>query len=199
MRLYHYTSHCHIEEIKYTGLAIGDVPVSKTRSRQAVWLTTDPTPERGHGLQTNLRTVNKRAIRIELEIPESDTKLTRWVTWARGKVSEGIKKHLNKSGGYAQASWWLYWGVLPAKDFVSVDVLEKPSQEELDMVARVISGELSRVRLPICCFRELRDTGTTRIPSQFNERDYVLTLTMPTEHVYRLSDGSMVLTDPISE
>jgi hypothetical protein len=156
MILYHYTSHFTLPEIIATGLSRGDVALTANRSRNAVWLTTDATPERGHGLDCAL---NKRAIRITVEIAETDPKLTRWVTWARGKVADKTKRTLNKTGGNAQASWWLYWGVIPYDDLVAVDLREELSSEERMIIEGLTNGTLIRVCMPAHCYKELQKPG----------------------------------------
>ena len=49
MLLYHFTAPEYIEQIKAEGLTRGDVPTSSTEGINAVWLTSDRSPD-GHGL-----------------------------------------------------------------------------------------------------------------------------------------------------
>lgn len=87
MRLYHYTSLGHLPLILASALSRGDVPVGARGegAETGVWFTTDPEPG-GHGLAggemvtvhlpgeapRQVRTVDKRAVRITVVIPSSD-------------------------------------------------------------------------------------------------------------------------------
>jgi hypothetical protein len=66
-----------------------------------------------------MRTLDKRAVRIEIAVPSSDRKLIRWMPWARRHVGEDIMARLIDTGGGPSVAltWWIYLGVLKPKAF----------------------------------------------------------------------------------
>lgn len=134
MRLYHYTAHEHWPAIAREGLSRGDVPVSPDATVNAVWLTTSANPA-AHGLSGGellpyqptlaalgiprppsgfVRTYNKRAVRLEVDIPADDTRLVRWSQWAEGRVAPQWRRTLEETGGgrALARTWYLYHGVI---------------------------------------------------------------------------------------
>ena len=108
MRLYHYTATEHLPYILWEGLRKGEVPITFRRVRNAVWFTSDTDPS-GHGLSDNhiltsaekaimgvpahihARFPDKRAVRITVDIDDSDPKLSKWTPWAMRETAS-LKK-----------------------------------------------------------------------------------------------------------
>lgn len=126
--LYHYTARENLPGIAAVGLYRGDVPISPTHGICAVWLTSDPDP-RGHGLsearaltRSELRTLglrrptrmlDKRAIRLAVEVPDGDERLVSWEVWARENgVTPSWYEVLDRTGGGKASTWFLYHGVV---------------------------------------------------------------------------------------
>lgn len=133
MNLYHFTSREHLPSILREGLSRGDVPLTPTTGLNAVWLTSDASPD-GHGLSSGeviaadvaaragvstggkgFRTHDKRAVRLLVNIPRGDRRLVRWRPWARKNIELNWLAALeNAGGGSAKArTWFLFWGVIP--------------------------------------------------------------------------------------
>lgn len=153
MLLYHFTAHSRLASINDSGVSQGDVPVNGASSAgiNAVWLTTDPSPE-GNGLgearemtdaeryqifhwkgampDAGTRWENKRAVRITVKLPSSDPRLKDWLPWARKRLNPAWLAGLAASGGGTRKAraWKLYFGTIPPSAFVAVDVLE-PANE----------------------------------------------------------------------
>ena len=87
MRLYHFTSTFHWPVVQQQGLSRGDVPTSPGGGCNAVWLTTDPNPVSQNWA---LAGVDKRAVRITIDISESDPKLKSWREYATKKKSKKV-------------------------------------------------------------------------------------------------------------
>lgn len=120
MRLYHYTSAAYLNSIMQDGLWKGEVPLTPTDLRNAVWFTKDDSAAQ-HGLMPR-----KREVRIAVDIPTTDPKLFRWSRWANKNVTNKawLKTLTQTGGGKAKAdTWWLYFGTIMPDQFVSVDLL----------------------------------------------------------------------------
>ena len=72
LTMYHFTNHFHMPSIENSGLNRGDVATSPFGGYNAVWLTTDPNPE-AQGWSNG--GINKTAIRITVDIPDTDAHL----------------------------------------------------------------------------------------------------------------------------
>ncbi len=147
MIFYHYTSHEALESIMEQGLNRGEAPLSDRRVVNAVNLTTDPDPT-GHGLDNaghvvteaeaaTLATagilvpagtvfIEKRAIRIKVKLGSGDTKLKQWRPWSRKHCEPGYADKLERAAGAGRKprTWWLYFGTIPATEFLAVDILK---------------------------------------------------------------------------
>ena len=147
MILYHYTAKSRLESILREGLSRGEAPISATRFKNAVNMTTDSRPD-GHGLDAAGKIVseqesafyaakfgwdvpagtkleNKKAVRLKVKLPSSDRSLKPWLPWARKHAEPDFLDCLMRSsGGIVKArTWWLYFGTIPPSAFVSVDHL----------------------------------------------------------------------------
>lgn len=130
MLLYHYTAKEYLPLILAEGLTRGDVPTSPTEGMNAVWLTSDSAAD-GHGLTDgreltdrekqmagiaptqSARFPNKRAIRLQVRIPQGDRNLMVWSKWARKRLNPDWYRILDEAGGGKSQSWYLYWGTVP--------------------------------------------------------------------------------------
>lgn len=139
MILYHYTAREYLPAILAEGLTKGEVPLTQTNLRNAVWLTSDRAAS-GHGLTDGrdltlaekeamgvpltspARFPDKRAIRITVRVPQGDRQLVRWRNWAGGRVEPKWQATLEAiAGGPAKAkTWFLYMGVIPPTWFTEV-------------------------------------------------------------------------------
>lgn len=146
MNLYHFTAHEHWPSILREGLSRGGVPVTPTTGLNAIWLTSDASPD-GHGLSSGeviaadvaarasvwtsgegLRTYDKRALRLLVNVPRGDRRLIRWRPWARKNLEVDWLAALEKAaGGSAKArTWFLFWGVIPPT-WILARVVLRPS------------------------------------------------------------------------
>ncbi|TGU87714.1 hypothetical protein EN794_050490 [Mesorhizobium sp. M00.F.Ca.ET.151.01.1.1] len=149
MILYHYTCREYLASILATGLWRGEVCTDSWQKPdgEAVWLTTDSDPAK-HGLGSGepitedfRRAIyeksgielsagsvfaDKRAVRITVDIPPSDTRLFRWIRWAKRNVHPVIRDGLISSGGgMAKArTWYVYFGVIMPDQFLDVGVAD---------------------------------------------------------------------------
>ncbi len=129
MLLYHFTAHEYLPEIALLGLTKGEVPLSSTEHRNAVWLTSDGQAA-GHGLidgreltarekqlagiplHQPARFPNKRALRMKVAIPRGDRALASWPLWAQKRMTPQWYATLNCTGGNKARTWFLYWGTI---------------------------------------------------------------------------------------
>jgi hypothetical protein len=145
MILYHFTALEYLEPILAEGLTKGDVPMSQTEGRNAVWFTTDPNPE-GHGLSDGrpmteaersaysrafgvmpppgARFPDKRRVRIQVVIPSTDRALKAWIPWARKRLDPQWMATLTRlGGGQAKAkTWFICERAIQLSEFRSVEV-----------------------------------------------------------------------------
>ena len=130
MRLYHFTTVLHLPSIMCDGLNRGDVPLSPYKFKNAVWFTTEPDAGQGsdHGL---MGIVDKRAVRITVDIDPKNNRLERWdIAAKRLNIGVGWLKVLDMTGGGQSRTWWLYWGAIPVNDFFSVEQRNKDGKYE---------------------------------------------------------------------
>lgn len=163
MLVYHFTALEYLESIRTEGLTRGQVAVSPAEYRNAVWLTTSGDPSAGHGLsegrywtdeekrliaapaELRLVRLNKRAVRIAVRIPRSDRRLAYWPKWARGRVAPDWYERLDETGGDNARSWFLFWGTINPERFVSIDILRRPSADQVPVIAAVMEATGIRV------------------------------------------------------
>jgi hypothetical protein len=139
--LYHFMAPGHLAGILQQGLSLGNVPTSEADDVNAVWLTTDPDPA-GHGLdipgeplhQANQLYLehhgkmppagryDKRLVRIKIRLPSKDRRLKHWPRWAKKRLQPDWYETLNRTGGGKAETWYLYFGTIPAADFIAVEV-----------------------------------------------------------------------------
>lgn len=146
MLLYHFTCREHLPAIEAEGLSKGEAPISSREWENAVNLTTDPRPM-GHGLSrgeplepeiiaaairqhgsapANTHWPDKTAVRIKVKVSSRDTKLKRWLPWARRRATKQFLDSLHAAAGATgkEKTWWLYFGTIPPSSFVAVDFLD---------------------------------------------------------------------------
>jgi hypothetical protein len=139
MILYHFTAREYLRDIMSGGIWKGEVALNPTELRNAVWLTSDKSPD-AHGLtdgrpltpqekallglplDADARFPNKRAVRITVKVPASDRRLVRWRDWAGKRVEPSWLATLERSGGGAAKArtWFLYHGTIPAAWFTEI-------------------------------------------------------------------------------
>lgn len=145
MILYHFTARERLRAILEEGLRLGDVPVNGPTGQglNAVWLTSDPTLTnnglgsagemsdqeryrvfewRGVLPEPGTRWLDKRAVRITVQLPSTDRSLKSWLPWARKRIAPAWLNQLHQSGGGLQAakSWWLYFGTIKPSNFAEI-------------------------------------------------------------------------------
>ena len=151
MLLYHFTSEAALRQIREGGLSRGAVTTSPATTLNAVWLTTNPGPD-GHGLESGgavmteaqreqawewsgvwpppgARLPKEASVRITVDLDPTDRDLHEWLAWARRNVSPETFAELHPVASpiHRKAkSWRLYFGVIPASDFVAVDIAAQP-------------------------------------------------------------------------
>jgi hypothetical protein len=149
-------------DIREEGLSLGTVLISLTDRMNAVWLTHDPTAA-GHGLALDseicdelshkrgreVRMVNKLAVRISVKIPPNDQgRLVYWPKWAKSHLHPALYDVLAKTGGNMEKTWWLYWGVIPPAWFIATDVLQPPTEDELNLQEALANGTARWIDAP---------------------------------------------------
>ncbi|MGD0235396.1 MAG: hypothetical protein ABSC55_12785 [Syntrophorhabdales bacterium] len=125
LTLYHFTSTHHLEHwpILQQGLVGTDVPIAIDRPGPlaAVWLTSNPNPA-NQGWKDG-STVDKTEVRFTLRFRLPTFSLKKWSIYAsEQKVSREWYATLDKTGGGGSDNWWLFFGHVPAEDFVSIEV-----------------------------------------------------------------------------
>jgi hypothetical protein len=118
MKLYHFTSTCHIRAIARHGLTVGDVPtnIRKGKGRVGVWFTSSEGPD-GHGLVGSA--ADKARLRLAVELDPGEPMLVRWVDWAPSNVTESTISALHATGAGFE-TWFVYFGVLPSSRIIEV-------------------------------------------------------------------------------
>lgn len=108
MQLFHYTGAEMLRGIGKCGITVGDVPtnLSTMSGKIGVWLTTAENAD-GHGLEESA--VDKKRIRLAVDIPPSP-QLARWADWAPSNVTADTRSALERAGGEAAETWWVYFG-----------------------------------------------------------------------------------------
>lgn len=152
MILYHFTAAEHLASIRRDGLNQGQVPVSSTQIRNGVWLTTDgsrglhglPAPAQipleeiraakkfgmlpaDHDEAVPLWGPDKRAIRIRVKVPSTDTALKRWTVWGPRHVEQDWYDDLNTQGGGLEAArtWYVCFRTIAPDAFIGIDALQR--------------------------------------------------------------------------
>jgi hypothetical protein len=161
MKLYHFTAIEHLPKI------LTDQKLARTWSNisleepgsgpQVVWLTTDRTPERGHGLSAGggcvltqeqakivgrragryLRFYDKMTVRFTAELPLSQVRL--WRRWAREHGSSAdTMQRLAEAGG--SDSWFVCEQEITAANWTAVETIRAIQHRPDIMQAIVQSG-----------------------------------------------------------
>jgi hypothetical protein len=110
MELYHFTAHRFLRGIAKHGLTVGDVPTDIRRGagRVGVWFTTVKGAD-GHGLGGAL---DKKALRLRVDIPENSPQLVRWPEWSKSNVTEETIAALHDAGGRGFDTWYIFFGIV---------------------------------------------------------------------------------------
>lgn len=133
MRLYHFTSHLWWRFIKDEGITKGEAPIGGGRVYCYPNLTDNPDPGAQAWVADTL--INKKAIRITLDIPEDDEILISWRTYAEAHgISRADYRNYDKSGGWQARHWWIYRGVVAPHRFLVVEILGDPTELEEDLI-----------------------------------------------------------------
>lgn len=134
-QFWHFTSIVHLPVILEFGIERGDVciePGDEMRNYNAPWLTTDPSFDRqgwaeGEGGKPN-STFDKRAVRLEVSIPENDPALSTWAeVCKRENVPEYWATSLNSCGG--DEHWFVYNARIPRSWITAIAYREPVSLE----------------------------------------------------------------------
>jgi hypothetical protein len=106
--LYHFTSQHHLPGIARHGLTVGDVPtdIQRNLGRVGIWLTSTACPV-GHGLEGS--TVNKKQMRLLVELDDADPALAHWPKWAIEHATPATIQALHRSAAGFE-TWWIYFG-----------------------------------------------------------------------------------------
>lgn len=102
-----------------------------------VWLTENPHPS---GQQWACGSIyNKKEVRLDIEIPVSDSALIGWRDLAeRLKLSRQAYRILDQSGDYGAKHWWVYQGIIPSEWIRGIHLTEAeiiPIGDEFLLVA----------------------------------------------------------------
>lgn len=116
MKLYHFTSPLHIEDVRREGITLGAVPMFDGNLRLVPghqWLTVDPRFDQQHWATRNVVKYDRAAHRITVKIPRSaGGLLTPWAIFAEFLVKHGAERQfiqeLNSVGG--SEHWYIYSG-----------------------------------------------------------------------------------------
>lgn len=117
--LYHFTSAVHLPAIlgsRYLHTVESNVSATREHAGpDVVWLTTSPTAEAGHGLQSSL--VDKTEIRFAVEVDKRS--VHKWREWAKARgSSQEWMAVLARSGG--SATWRVMTVPIPAENWIEV-------------------------------------------------------------------------------
>ena len=76
---------------------------------------------------------NKKEVRITVRIPSNDRALKRWLPWARRRIEPQWLQTLHSTaGGERKArTWYLCFRTIAPAEFVRVEVLDSPSDEQI--------------------------------------------------------------------
>lgn len=129
MELFHYTSLLHIRGIAKYGLTVGDVPTDlvKNQGRVGVWLTDLGNPS---DLGLDGSRVDKKRLRLSVQVSEASAVLHRWTDWADKNVTPFTRVRLSEIAPTSK-NWWIYLGVIPRKDIVAC--IDMSNGEALDI------------------------------------------------------------------
>jgi hypothetical protein len=171
LKLYHFTYEGALAAILSEGLTKGDVPLTQTTGVNAVWFTTDPSPD-GHGVyaaRTQIVTpeesaalshcfgqhipagtvipwVDKHKIRIRVDLETSRTPgLYKWLDFAKAmKIDRDWLKCLH--AGNKPHTWWLWPATMPPERFKAIEVRSEignvPLWENLDLLSADVRDAL---------------------------------------------------------
>lgn len=149
MILYHYTAAQYLRAIARYGLTVGDVPtdIRRNRGRVGVWFTSTASPG-GHGLEASA--LSKMSYRLTVEIPDESVQLVKWSEWApenaTAKTIDALHAAAGEYEGEGPASWYIYFGVLPASSIrLCVDMA---SGKEVENWGEVSPSALDRKAVP---------------------------------------------------
>jgi hypothetical protein len=144
VKLYHFTALEYLGSILDEGLTRGDVPLSPTRRKTAIWLTRNPDPDTqawtgdprrerkpyarlldfAPSLRRLPRFVDKRAVMLAVEVPDGDGKLVGWLCFAaqRGIDRRWVETVARARGGKMSNAldWYIYRGAIPREWIVDV-------------------------------------------------------------------------------
>ena len=116
MKLYHFTSIIHYDEMQKIGQMkpTGDVPITPGGGFRATWLTTDLNPK--HQLWAKGSMLDKIQIRIEVNLKPDTEGLAYWPSLIPlFYMNESWVKALAEAGGNPK-SWYIYVNYIALKD-----------------------------------------------------------------------------------
>jgi hypothetical protein len=161
--LYHFTSRLHWRFIEAEGINRGEIPLNRFTLGNAPNLTTDPRPDvqrwcgdvgevLGHspGGLPIINGVDKRAVRITVQVPPEDDRLISWVELVRRfKMDARCFRHLNRTGGGGASQWWIYRGTVSPCMFTQVEFLDggethEVERTQMEVVSKARSSDEAR-------------------------------------------------------
>jgi hypothetical protein len=105
MRLYHFTSFEHLDQITTEGIKPSSFDLRNAEPDGVVWLTTSERPEW-------VDDPRKLTCRLKLFIPNGDPKLVRYEHWLKKNDFSVIEDSVAAQRGIVQTAW-IYFGTIP--------------------------------------------------------------------------------------
>jgi hypothetical protein len=134
--LYHFTSRPYWHFIKTEGITRGEVPITPEKILNWPNLTSNPDPfvQAWAGSKAAGCAMNKRAVRITVELPAQDENLMSWRELAtRCGIERWWYRKLDEAGGWQAKNWWIYRGVIRPEWFSDVEFLDNDVIDEFEL------------------------------------------------------------------
>lgn len=126
MKLYHFCSEQHLEEIKKDGLTLGRLPIIVNNQIGLVkdfqWLTSNADFEQSWEKHSTLP-YRRNAFRITVKIPKGDKNLLKWDVICKAPQLLDTAKVLNSHGDFW--NWYVYKGKVKKNYFREIVKNEK--------------------------------------------------------------------------
>lgn len=132
MKLYHFTQHVNLENIKQKGLFLGVLPLIKNGIYNQIpghqWLTINPNFEQPWNAQQIIE-IDKCEVRLLIVIPKSNA--YRLIKWTDYKTNEKFKEtyELTTYAGDFE-NWWVFKGRIKPNWIRKVEVKPKKIMEK---------------------------------------------------------------------